>query len=237
MNRREPGYFIQASRDKSPASEKSPIQSGKTADVLRRIHEPGVELTIWERTFPASLEDWLDKLDANLLPDGRLLLPAAEVSRGITSLFTAAGTPAGPLRDYLQADIETLAGHFMRIMRSDMVDIRLETVRTDSCWKFHRDHVPARLLCSYRGLGTEWVTPEASHAAIAAQREYAGPLQRFSRHAVGLFKGSTTAEGSGIVHRSPAISDGGDIRLLLCLNLPSASSPALWEDPGNVQCH
>ncbi|MEX0828291.1 MAG: DUF1826 domain-containing protein [Haliea sp.] len=211
----------------SPSSEMSAICYGKTAEILSHIHKTGTELAIWERSLPTAFDNWLDELDADLLPDGRLLLPAAEVTRGIASLFAEAGTPEGAMQDFLQQDIKTLACLFMKIMQSEVVDIRLETVRTDTCWKFHRDYVPARLLCSYRGLGTEWVIPEASSTALAEQKEYTGPLHRFSRHAAGLFKGCCATSGSGIVHRSPSISNSGEIRLLLCLNLPSASSPPL----------
>tara|TARA_R100000005_G_scaffold95741_2_gene78500 strand:+ start:13022 stop:13738 length:717 start_codon:yes stop_codon:yes gene_type:complete len=216
-------------RKSSPVHEASAIRCGETADILSHIHKPGVELAIWERSLPDDFDRWLENLDPDLLPDGRLLLPANEVTRGIIRLFEDAGTPEGAMRDFLQQDIETLAHLFMKIMRSDVLDIRLETVRTDACWKFHRDHVPARLLCSYRGLGTEWVIPEASSAAIAAQKEYTGPRQQLPRHAAGLFKGCCADSGNGIVHRSPAIADSGEVRLLLCLNLPSASSPALWK--------
>ncbi len=125
------------------------------------------------------------------------------------------------------ADLVSLTEAFCRTMDSDIVDIRLETVTHDGCWKYHRDHVPARLLTTYRGPGTQWVTPERSEDALAQQKAYSGPLEQFAEHAVGLFKGSKAEKGRGIVHRSPPILGTGTTRILLCLNLPSAASPEL----------
>ncbi|CAN0490223.1 unnamed protein product, partial [Discosporangium mesarthrocarpum] len=67
------------------------------ASILSHIRKPGIELAIWERSLPDALDSWVDTLDDDLLPDGRLLLPAAEVPHGIACLFTKAGTPEGAM--------------------------------------------------------------------------------------------------------------------------------------------
>ncbi|GAB5471891.1 MAG: hypothetical protein Kilf2KO_49210 [Rhodospirillales bacterium] len=127
--------------------------------------------------------------------------------------------PAGPMRDLLVEDIAALADAFARITRSDLIDLRLEGIAHDACWKFHRDCVEARLLTTYHGSATEWVPPSHSQEALSAQQSFQGPIERLSAHGVGLFKGSYARPGSGIVHRSPPIAGTGETRLLICLNL------------------
>ena len=117
--------------------------------------------------------------------------------------------------------------------RSDLVDVRLERVSHDSCWKFHRDFVEARLLTTYRGPGTEWVQPIHAERALRAQKRFKGPLEHVRGNDVALFKGNCAGPGSGIVHRSPPIAGTGCTRLLLALNRQSAASPEPW--PGGVE--
>jgi hypothetical protein len=194
---------------------------------LDQIHVPAVELVIWQRQLVAGLSAWLAELHPEQCPDGRLLVPSDACRAAFTALLDEADTPTGSMRDSFLADLVSLSEAFCRTMDTDVLDIRLETVRHDGCWKYHRDHVPARLLTTYRGPGTQWVRPEHSEAALLQQKTYGDPVEQFSEHAVGLFKGNTTEHGRGIVHRSPPILGTGATRILLCLNLPSAASPEL----------
>jgi len=198
-----------------------------TLEDLDRIHAPAVELVIWERKLIPGLSQWLAELHPEQCPDGRLLVPADHCRAAFMALLDEAATPTGSMRDAFLADLLSLSDAFCRTMDTDVVDIRLETVRHDGCWKFHRDNVPARLLTTYRGPGTQWVGPEHSDAALSRQKDYSDALEQFTDHAVGLFKGSRAERGRGIVHRSPPILGTGATRILLCLNLPSAASPEL----------
>jgi hypothetical protein len=71
-------------------------------------------------------------------------------------------------RDVLASDIGALAVMMARILDVDHVRLRLDVADEVMCPKFHIDRVPARLLCTYRGAGTEYVpwalkrTPSAS---------------------------------------------------------------------------
>ncbi|MEC8288230.1 MAG: DUF1826 domain-containing protein, partial [Pseudomonadota bacterium] len=118
---------------------------------------------------------------------------------------------------------------FAAIVDDDYVDIRLETVTHNSCWKFHRDYVEARLLTTYLGPATEWVQPDYSEQALLEQMKYSGPIERMKTHHVSIFKGSCLGTDSGVVHRSPPIAGTGQTRVLLCLNKQTATSPAPTE--------
>ncbi|HMQ13180.1 MAG TPA: DUF1826 domain-containing protein [Candidatus Competibacter phosphatis] len=201
---------------------------GYSPDLFQRIHDTDVELIIWERPLACELGRWLEALPVDQLPNRRVLVLRADLRPALTVIFDAAGTPGGAMRDALLDDLIRLATLFMDTLDSGRVDIRLETVQHDACWKFHRDNVAARLVTTYRGPGTQWVRPHDNAMALAVQKSYQGIIQHFPKHAVGLFKGSRAGPASGIVHRSPPISGSGVVRLLLCLNLPSAASPDLW---------
>ena len=195
---------------------------------LVAINEPDMALVIWRRALPPRLQTWLDQVDASCLPHLRVLVRPGDLRRAVEPHLDEIGMPPGDMRDLLVGDVDDLVSAFAGIARGDLVDVRLERVSHDSCWKFHRDFVEARLLTTYRGPGTEWVQPIHAERALRAQRRFKGPLEHISGNDVALFKGNRAGPGSGIVHRSPPIAGTGCTRLLLALNRQSAASPEPW---------
>ncbi len=206
------------------ATREALVLHGYAPSILERIRDKAVELAIWERELPKGFADWLDALPAEHVPDARTVADHVSVEATIAAMLDDARMPSGAMRDRLLDDIAGLARRFMAIMDCATVDIRLEAVDHDACWKFHRDCVEARLLATYRGPGTQWVPPALSDAALEGQKDYRGPVPSLSRFAAGMFKGSCAAPARGIVHRSPPIDGAGVTRLLLCLNLPREGS-------------
>ena len=189
---------------------------------------PSTELVIWKRTLPPQLRIWLEQILAQALPDLRLLIKPDELQPALEPLLNQCDITASDMQDLLVADIAKLVQAFSRIAASARVDVRLERIDDDACWKFHRDSVDARLLTTYRGPATEWVQPEHGERAILEQKDFTGPLEHMGIHDVALFKGTHAGTGSGIVHRSPPIAGNGCTRLLLCLNQPTEASPDPW---------
>ena len=209
------------------------IATCDAAEGLAAINEPDMALVIWRRALPPRLQTWLDQVDASCLPHLRVLVRPGDLRRAVEPHLDEAGMPAGDMRDLLVGDVEDLVSAFAGIARSGLVDVRLERVSHDSCWKFHRDYVEARLLTTYRGPGTEWVQPIHAERALRAQKRFEGPLEHARGNDVAIFKGNCAGPDSGIVHRSPPIAGTGCTRLLLALNKPSAASPEPW--PGGVE--
>ncbi len=196
-----------------------------TAQGLADIKRRDRELVIWQRVPPASLTAWLDGLEESRLPFLRVAVQPGDVRRGIEPYLDECGMPPGDMRDLLIKDVDGLVSAFADITQSDFVDVRLERVSSNACWKFHRDCVEARLLTTYRGPGTQWVQPHHAARALHEQEEFSGPLEHLRTGDVAIFKGSRAGPGSGIVHRSPPIAGTGCTRLLLCLNMMSEVSP------------
>jgi len=204
------------------------IETCDAAEGLAAISNPGMELVIWRRALPLCLQTWLERVDPSRLPDIRVLVQPSDLRRAVEPHLDDCGMPPGDMRDLLLGDVDDLVSAFARITQSDLVDVRLEHVSHDACWKFHRDCVEARLLTTYRGPATEWVQPHHAARALREQKRFNGPLEHFRIHDVAIFKGSCAGPGSGIVHRSPPIAGTSQTRLLLCLNKRSATSSEPW---------
>lgn len=192
---------------------------------LADIRSSDTELVIWRRVPPLRLRTWLEGTDASHLPDIRVLVQPSDLRRAVEPHLDDCGMPAGDIRDMLISDVHDLVSAFAGITRSGLVDVRLERVSNDACWKFHRDCVDARLLTTYRGPATQWVHPHHAAQALREQKGFKGPVENLRNGDVAFFKGSCAAPGSGIVHRSPPIAGSGQTRLLLCLTKPSVASP------------
>jgi len=186
--------------------------------VLLRIADDDVALAIWHRPHAEELAAWLDSLPAERLPEGHFVGPAACVPARLASLCDLVGLGDGSERRALIDDMAGLARCFATRTGSRDVDLRLEAIGHDACWRFHRDHVGYRLNATYRGPGTQWPPLDHAARALKAQRRYRGPLNEFPRFAAGLFKGVVRAGTEAIVHRSPPVAGSGQTRLFLCLN-------------------
>lgn len=196
--------------------------------VLDRVDEPGVGLCLWRRSAPPGIIDALETLAPADLPSGRVLARRRDLDAAVASIV--AGTlPAGsPVARFLADDVAMLATCYARIAASELVDIRLEPIGHDACWKFHRDRSRLRLVTTYRGAGTQIVPHANIDEALQAQRAYLGPIVQLPAFAVALFKGDRTEDGNSVVHRSPPIAGSGVTRLVLCVDGPSPASPPAW---------
>ncbi|MGE0748845.1 MAG: DUF1826 domain-containing protein [Rhodospirillales bacterium] len=207
------------------------IVAGDTIDVLARIADPDVDLAIWHRPAPALVEGWLAQAPPAQLPHGRVLVRRSALDDALAAVFAESSVPASLATRRLADDIAMLTRAFAVLACTDEVDVRLETVTDDGCWKFHRDYVTIRLLASYLGPGTQWVAAADAEAALLRQRDFGGPVGQLPRFAAGVFRGARGAPDTGMVHRSPPIAGSGTMRLLLALSPPSAASPQPWR-PG-----
>lgn len=180
--------------------------------ILREIARPGVGAVVWQRRRDPGFAEWIDALPVDRLPYLRSLVAIEHVESCVHIACDQSGMPADAMRDRLASDAAALAYMFAEIMQSPVLRLRLEPVTSDACRKFHVDHVRARLLCTYRGPGTQ----------LAIGREDGD-----ARLAGALAPGSATIlrglrwpsrEKTNVLHRSPPLADSGETRLLLVLD-------------------
>jgi hypothetical protein len=177
--------------------------------VLLEVLRPQVALALWLRPEPAG---WR-RMTAPLLAAAPFRAACEDAPEAaVDSVLAALGQPV-PMA--LATDITRLAAMFAAITGRERIRVRLDGVTHDSCRRFHIDAIGLRLLCTYRGEGTQWTMcgPDcrAPHQAPACS--------------VALLKGTRHAPPApaGCLHRSPPVSllpEHRRARILLCIDEP-----------------
>lgn len=179
---------------------------------LSAIHGPECAAAIWYRQPLPRFQTWIDALPTSQLPCTRTILRLERVAGALDALTQACGTPAGPERDMLVGDIAAMAAIFSEVMRASYLRLRLDVVTNNACRKFHIDALTARLICTYRGTGTQY----------GISRDGGDPrrIRTVPTGAPMILRGTLWPESpaSGLLHRSPPIQGKGETRLVLVLD-------------------
>ena len=179
---------------------------------LTTFLQPSCPAAIWRRQSTPDFQSWVDTLDPMRLPQGRVLLRPSAVRSAMAEMCAEVNTPQCPQRDHLIDDVATLAHVFAEVMDAPYLRVRLQAVTSNACRKFHMDAITARLVCTYRGAGTQY---GISVDGDDPQRVFSVPTG-----APILLRGSQWPETpmSGLLHRSPPIEGTGATRLVLVLD-------------------
>jgi len=179
---------------------------------LRVFQNSACPAAIWRRQTPPSIQSWIDGQDTGTLPSGRLVLRPDAVKQAVGHLCDISGLTSGPERDWLETDIAALAEAFADLMSAPYLRMRLAVVTNNACRKFHIDAISARLICTYRGTGTQY--------GIASKGADPKQVLTVQTGAPILLRGtkSPIQPPSGLVHRSPPIEGTGQARLVLVLD-------------------
>jgi len=196
---------------------------------LTRIYAPAVQLCYLPRLPDARIQGYLQAASSRL----------ASGLRQVTDI--AAGPPRAALpdlpgRDAFAEDIALLMAVYGDLLDCPRVVLRLEVIRQAMCPRFHVDRTGIRLLCTYRGPGTQWLAE--SHArrdrlghgagglpdeqsGLIVDAEGIGDVPPF---AIALLKGELWQgnAGRGAIHRSPQLAATEAPRVLLALD-------AVWD--------
>lgn len=197
---------------------------------LTRIFEPAIQIAEWRRPPDPAIVHWLERHAGDLGSGLRQILRPGDRPQ-------LAHWPAGPGREALADDLALLAEILGELLAADHVGLRLEVVDQAMCPRLHVDRVGIRLLCTYRGPGTEWVDDSGidrrllGAAAAGKPDECSGLLlsghriERLAPFSVALLKGQHWQGNGdrGIVHRSPPVTPACAPRILVALD-------AAWTD-------
>lgn len=197
---------------------------------LTEIYKDEVNLCVVNRTVDAEIHHFVNELFATQRHvsvienfnvagfDFENLLPQAKQLRGYSEFH---------------ADIEHLVSVFCELFDLQTVGLRLGMLDKAMCPKFHVDHVPCRLVCTYGGIGTEWLEDRYINrtklgiGSGGLTDDKSGLIQAdldvintMPAYAIGLLKGSKWEgnEQNGAVHRSPKVTENAPYRLLLTLD-------------------
>jgi Protein of unknown function (DUF1826) len=198
-------------------------REGTSPIMLGEVRRPEVDVALWRREVPASLSTlraWAASTNAPSFD--RVVTIDAE------AIAAAVSRAPSSLRGALAADVAMLLGYFVAVAGTARCRLFFGTVRDDNCRKFHVDAVAVRMVTTYVGPGTEWLSEQAvNRAALARLIECPsdanaaivcdpGGVRRAREGDVLMLKGSRDPNvgGKGAVHRSPPLREP-EVRLVL----------------------
>lgn len=125
-------------------------------------------------------------------------------------------------KDIFISDIVRLYTLFTSQTVRKRVRMQIEVVESDMCRYFHIDNYRQRLLCTYRGPGTEWLDPDNVNLDCLGKgcnNHIAKDMDKINRaktFEVLLIKGAKyEGKDKSVVHRSPPIKKDRLKRILL----------------------
>ncbi len=167
------------------------------------------DAAIWTRDLPAVVQTWLEGFTPEQLPHGRYILAPDLTANCVTQIFRAHGIKAGAALAWLSEDIHNLALKVSEHSGLDRIRLRIDPVFDDACRKLHIDNVFARLICTYRGPGTELGIDDLPETTLDAVPTGMPVLLKGKRW--------PSAAPPRLRHRSPAIEGTGRSRLMVVL--------------------
>ena len=179
---------------------------------LRSIHRPACAATVWKRDPLPHFQRWIDALPPEQSPKARLILQPEAVCDALIDIADQCGTPDCSERNLLIEDASALASIFASVMNSAYLRLRFDVVNTNACRKFHVDAVTARLICTYRGTGTQY--------GLSENRDSPERITTLATGSPMILRGTRWPETptSGLLHRSKPIAGTDETRLLLVLD-------------------
>lgn len=227
---------MQAEASRGGARAEPDVRVGETSETLRHIAEPGVALCIWRREPTSEMAQFLSSV-AEGEPFAVETFDALDPHRLAALLRGHPWSDEPGCRAWAE-ELQALLALYCELRpepRSRPVHLKLGLVERIDCPVFHTDWVDLRLICTYTGVGTEYVgnrsvnrgalcrpleTQAQTNAAIVRD---SAAIRRIAPFSVGLFKGNTYPgqRGRGIVHRSPHPGPVRRIKLIIDSVLPS----------------
>jgi hypothetical protein len=203
----------------------SPHVTGDRPTVLRNILNPGVNLCLWQRPTQTAVIRELSSLQASDLPDVRCSTSLDSFDDDVSTLLRQQGLDPLACKNW-RVDLRRLADLYFNVSENRDVTLRLVTTDDDECRRFHVDRTQLRLLCTYLGPGTEWLTDEQVDRLAQSTGAPNDDIIRFGEPSefapfwAGILKGDAYPgnAGHGLVHRSPQIGGSGKTRVLFCLD-------------------
>ena len=167
---------------------------------------------VWDRQIPTNIQDWLNKTDPSSIPSFREICHKNEAREKIVNIFENSLLIKQIETEWLIQDITKLTKVFSNLMKVDYIRLRMEVVSTNSCRKFHMDAVKSRLICTYRGQGTQYgISMDGTDPKNFKTTPTGSPI---------LLRGTLWIENNPklILHRSPPIEGTGETRFVFVID-------------------
>ena len=196
-------------------------------DVLADIYQENTNIVVWKR----SLTDELLEASISILSTNPDLEISLVVSPQDTVSNLQARLDSSKMAMILIEDIHKLVNMFCDLFDLKRVGLRLTSLKHAMCPRFHVDNVPCRLITTYQGIATEWLSHSAADRSKLGVGNKGKPdsqsgiyqdesdVQQLSQGDVALLKGEAWVgnERKGLIHRSPQLYDQAS-RLILTID-------------------
>lgn len=188
----------------------------RQANVLAEVYEEHIALAIWQRSLSSPVRRYAGQVVAQA-PSLKIALNAdlAQLEDQLAQLL-----PVYPFRNAFIDDVFLLGDMFSCLFDLQRIGLRLAVLTSAMCPKFHVDRVPCRLLSTFVGSGSQWL----SHDQVQRDGTHLNGHSNATVHSldcgdVALLKGEAWQgnEGRGLVHRSPMATQAAP-RLVLTLD-------------------
>lgn len=175
---------------------------------LESIKRDHVNMAVWQRLPDSAMSpiiDWLATTGFAL----ECKAPAEYLSQAVHENISAKSL--SPSTQRLIEDIQKLALIFKSYTLARSIRLVIESIHNVPCPKFHQDNLSLRLICTYKGPGTQWLENSNvnTHAhccggSIVRDESRIHQLKPFE---VALMKGKRWPKNMiGIYHRSPPLA-------------------------------
>lgn len=197
------------SASKEGDRQTSSVFMAQSLSGLGDIHNSACPAVIWERALDQRVQAWLEQLNPANLPKARVIICPQDIAKTLLEICVSCHTPSCEERQIWIEDVVMLANKFVELTSASYLRLRLDVVTTNACKKFHIDYLTARLVCTYRGRGTEYgyaidgAVPEATFNVPTG-----APFLMRGKH-------WPNTPASNLQHRSPAIEGTGETRLVM----------------------
>lgn len=183
---------------------------------LHCIQRPEINMAIAQRPAKAAIGDYLEYIARKPWQSLEMCIGRRQIDAIDLLGPELPKAPDLTGQRALIADIKMLAQAYFAVTDAKEVPkatVQLSFITDDMCRLFHADHVGLRMLCTYHGKATEWLTEDNADRSGLGKGRNCGivrdetKVRRLSEFDVGLLKGSKYPGncGKGVVHRSPPI--------------------------------
>jgi hypothetical protein len=191
---------------------------------LSLIQKDDVNITIYERELPKSINSYLNHILNEGFRSFNVAQNISEFKNSFDNHFKELNIEFKEEHELLKNDIENLLFQFSEICNNSQLKVFYGIVDSDMCKRFHVDMYELRMLCSYQGQGTMWLSEDnINHEAlnsfkenkeIELNKEFVNQLNETD---VAIIKGALypNSKVGGLVHRSPTIENLKQKRIIL----------------------
>lgn len=190
---------------------------GNEPHVLENIIQKDISISVYNREIDAMHSEIQDLLNTNI--DFRSSGTTEEIITELVQLENFSNS-----NGQLIEDIKSQLSQFEQISGSSSFRLFLGTVNTNMCRKFHTDINDLRMLCTYSGPGTLWLTEDNINRNALNNKGDENDMvideskvRQAEEGTILILKGAIFPQENtkAAVHRSPTIEETGERRLLL----------------------